>query len=86
LRHWEGCIGEVCTGSGCIWNCGIVCVPSGGDEECGAGEMSGSGVGAGDGVFHSPSHAFVVIFRVGDVGAVPCVRDIAPAGGEDDVF
>jgi hypothetical protein len=38
-------------------------------------------VGASDCVFHGTSHTFVVVFRVSDVSAVPCVWCVAAAGG-----
>jgi hypothetical protein len=37
-------------------------------------------VDAGDCVFQGAAHAFVVVFRVGDVGALPCVWGVAAAG------
>jgi hypothetical protein len=51
--------------------------PSGEGEDGGAGIVGGSGVGTGDGVFHGATHAFVVIFRVRDVGALPCMWGVA---------
>jgi hypothetical protein len=47
--------------------------PSKEDEHVAALEMGRGDVGAGDGVFHVAAHAFVVIFKVRDIGAVrPC--------------
>jgi hypothetical protein len=43
------------------------------DEDGGDGRVSSGGMGAGDGAFHGAAHAFVVVFRVSDVSAVPCV-------------
>jgi hypothetical protein len=43
-------------------------------------------VGASDCVFHGASHAFVAVFRVSDVSAVPCVGCNTAAGLEDYVF
>jgi hypothetical protein len=42
--------------------------------------LVGSGVGASDCVFHGASQTFVVVFRVSDVNAVPCVWCVAAAG------
>jgi hypothetical protein len=46
----------------------------------GARGVRGCGVGACDCVFHGASHAFVVVFRVSDVSAVPGVWCVAAAG------
>jgi hypothetical protein len=43
-------------------------------------------VGAGDGVFHGATHAFVVVYRVRDVAAALCVWGVAAAREEDDIF
>jgi hypothetical protein len=37
-------------------------------------------VSIGDGVFYGTTHAFVIIFMISDVGAVPSVWGIAAAG------
>ena len=63
-----------------VFGVAVGCVfPSGEYEDGGAGCVGGCGVGAGDCVFHGSSHAFVVVFGVGYVGALPCVRGIAAA-------
>jgi hypothetical protein len=37
-------------------------------------------VSIGDGMFHGIAHAFVVVFRIGDVVAVPSVWSIVAVG------
>ena len=54
-----------------------MCVPIGEDEDGYAGCVRGCEVCAGDCVFHGAAHAVVVVFGVGDVGALPCVWGIA---------
>jgi hypothetical protein len=49
-------------------------------EECSAWGVGRGVVGASDGVFHSSAHAFVVVFRVCNVGAVLCVFGIDADG------
>jgi hypothetical protein len=57
----------------------MVCVfPSGEDEDGGAGGVRGCGVGV-DRVVHGASHAFVIVFRVSDARAVPCVWCVTAA-------
>ena len=64
-----------------VFGVAVGCVfPSGEDEDGCAGYVRGCEVCAGDCVFHGSSHAFVVVFGVGYVGALPCVRGIATAG------
>ena len=53
--------------------------PSGEDEDGCAGCVRGCEVCAGDCVFRGASHAFVVVFGFGYVGALPGVRGIAAA-------
>jgi hypothetical protein len=36
-------------------------------------------VSSSDGLFYSSAHAFMAVFRVSDVDAVPCVRGVASA-------
>jgi hypothetical protein len=52
----------------------------------GSVRMVALGVCPGDCVFHGSAHAFVVVFRVGDVSTVPCVLYVAAAGCENYVF
>jgi hypothetical protein len=59
---------------------------SGEDEDGGAGGLTCCGVGASDCAFHSASHALVVVFRISDIGAVPCVWCVTAIGREDCVF
>jgi hypothetical protein len=69
-----------------VWRVGVIGVavwcgfPLGEDEDGCAGGVGRRGVGIGDGVFHSPAHAFVAIFLVSDVGAVPFVWGFAAVG------
>jgi hypothetical protein len=69
----------------CVWGVDVLgvavwCVfPSGEYEDGCAGCVRGCEVYAGDYVFHGAAHAFVVVFWVGDVGAVPRVWGIAAA-------
>jgi hypothetical protein len=58
----------------------MVCVfPSGEYEDGCARCVRGCEVCAGDCMFHGAAHSFVVVFWVGDVGAVPCVWGIDAA-------
>jgi hypothetical protein len=47
--------------------------PTGEDEECGVKGVGGGIVDICDGVFHGTANAFVVVFKISDVGAVPSV-------------
>ena len=63
-----------------VFGVAVGCVfPSGEYEDGCAGCVRGCEVCAGDCMFHGAAHAFVVVFWVGDVGAVPRVRGIAAA-------
>ena len=64
-----------------VFGVAVGCVfPSGEYEDGCAGCVGGCEVRAGDCMFHGSAHAFVVVFGVGDVGALPCVWGIAAAG------
>jgi hypothetical protein len=52
----------------------------------GGGVMGFKFVGASDGVFHSPFHASVVVFGIGDVWSLPCKMCATIARREDGVF
>jgi hypothetical protein len=54
--------------------------PSWEDEDDSAGRVASAGVGDGDGVLHGAANAFMVVFRVSDVSAVPCVVCVAAPG------
>jgi hypothetical protein len=43
------------------------------DEECGVAGVGRDDVGAGDGMFHGPTHAVVVMLWLCDVGIVTCM-------------
>jgi hypothetical protein len=63
-----------------VFGMSVWCVfPSGEYEDGGAGCVWGCGVGAGDCVFHGSAHAFVIVFLVGDDGAVPGMWGVAAA-------
>jgi hypothetical protein len=55
-------------------------VPSGEYPDVGGGGDNGCGVRAGAGMFRGASHAFMVVFPVSNVSAVPCVECVTAAG------
>jgi hypothetical protein len=64
-----------------VFRSAVWCVfPSGEYEDGGPRCVGGCGVGASDCVSHGFAHAFMIVFRVGDVGAVPSVWGAAAAG------
>jgi hypothetical protein len=52
---------------------------SGEDGDGGVVRVRGGEVGTGDGVFHGATRAFVVVVRVRDVNAVPCMWGVCVA-------
>jgi hypothetical protein len=60
--------------------------PSDEDEDGGAGGVGRGGVGACECVLHNASYAIVVVFRVCDIGTMPCVMDVTTGGRKDNVF
>jgi hypothetical protein len=65
----------------------LACVfPSREDEVCRVGGVVRGDVDACDGVFHGAAHSFMIVSRICDVGAVPCVWGVAAARREDNVF
>jgi hypothetical protein len=83
--HGEG-VEVVCVWGVDVFGVSIGCAfPPGEDEDGGAGGVGRGGVGACDYVFHGATHAFVVIFWVGDGDTILGVRGVTTAGREDDV-
>jgi hypothetical protein len=64
----------VCAWGVDVFGVAVWCVfPAGEDEDGCAGCVRVCEVCAGDCMFHGAAHAFVVVFRVGYVCALPCV-------------
>ena len=63
-----------------VFGVAVWCVFQSGEYADGcAGCVSGCEVCDGDCVFHGAAHAYVVVFGVGEVCALPCVWGIAAA-------
>jgi hypothetical protein len=60
--------------------------PSREDENGGAEEVRGGGVGSDDGVPHRSAHAFLDVFSICHFRALLGVWGVATVGGDDDVF
>jgi hypothetical protein len=72
---------------GDVFGVALWCVlPSGEYEDGSARGVTVCGVGASDCVLHGASHAFVIVFRVSDVSAVPCMWGATAAGREEHVL
>jgi hypothetical protein len=56
------------------------------DKYCGRWSVLFQSMSASDGMFHSPSHASVVVFGVCNVGPLPSKGSITIAKGEDHIF